>query len=277
MSGAEQLTGGISCITSAPVALITLGHGARALTPTTVVGLAEGFRRATDDPTVRVIILRSADDSAFCTGLDLGATPGADSIAAASEAFPDLLDSIRRTPKPVVGLVGGLVRGGGIGLAGVCDIVIADTGATFQFSEVLLGLAPACVLAFHQPFRVSPGRLSAAVLTAETLDADAALRLGLIDEVVDAAHRERHARVVVQALLRAEPEALAASKELLRSAGSTSAETSRVAAAANMLSAQLGSGRPAAAAAAYEATHLPRWAQQFRPTQDLWAGAAIDG
>jgi methylglutaconyl-CoA hydratase len=156
----------------------------------------------------------------FCTGADLrelaaGASAPREERAADADRLAALYAALLRCPLLTVAAVGGAAYGGGAGLAAACDLVVASPEARFQFSEVRLGFVPALVATFL-PRRVSPATLARLVLDPHPLDAEAALRVGLVDRVTDdpRAVAETWAREVCR---KASPAALAESKRLLLS------------------------------------------------------------
>lgn len=114
--------------------------------------------------------------------------------------------------KPVVARVTGHVRAGGLGLLAACDITAASTEATFAFTEVRIGVAPAVISLALLP-RTDPRALARYYLTGERFDATEAARIGLLTvagEDVDTALAP-----VLDGLRRAAPQALAETKQLL--------------------------------------------------------------
>ena len=107
-----------------------------------------------------------------------------------------MLDAIDGCPAPVVALVQGHALGGGCGLVACCDVVVAEPGAQFAFSEVKLGIVPAVI----SPFALAKIGQSAArryFVTGERFSAEVALRIGLVHEVtadLDGCRRARAGR-----------------------------------------------------------------------------------
>lgn len=154
----------------------------------------------------------------FCTGADLrelaaGADAPPEQRIAEADRLAALYVALLRSPLLTVAAVQGAAYGGGAGLAAACDLVVASPEARFQFSEVRLGFVPALVATFL-PRRVSPATLARLVLDPHSLDAEAALTLGLVDRVTDdpRAAAEAWAREVCH---KASPSAIAESKRLL--------------------------------------------------------------
>jgi enoyl-CoA hydratase/carnithine racemase len=119
--------------------------------------------------------------SVFCPGVDLKErlASGDDRH---SRMFADVLRSLWRYPKPIVARVAGAVRGGGMAMLSCCDVVVASSTASFAYSEVRVGVAPALVLAVTAS-KVGVGPLLPWMLTGESFDAAEAQRLGLVHRV----------------------------------------------------------------------------------------------
>jgi enoyl-CoA hydratase/carnithine racemase len=117
----------------------------------------------------------------FCPGVDLKERLASDDDRH-SRLFADLLRALWRYPKPIVARVAGAVRGGGMAMLACCDVVVASTAASFAYSEVRVGVAPALVLAVSAP-KVGVGPLVPSMLTGEPFDAAEARRLGLVHRV----------------------------------------------------------------------------------------------
>jgi methylglutaconyl-CoA hydratase len=134
-----------------------------------------------------------------------------------------MLDAIDGCPVPVVGRVQGHALGGGCGLVACCDIVVAEPGAVFAFSEVKLGIVPAVISPFALA-KIGPSAARRWFVTGERFTADVALRIGLIHEVAD--DLDAAVEAVLAELLSAAPVAARAAKELARGA-LTAEETAR--------------------------------------------------
>jgi enoyl-CoA hydratase len=122
-----------------------------------------------------------------------------------------LLRTIVELPKPVVARVDGAVRAGGIGVVGACDIAIASHEATFAFTEVRLGLAPA-IISLTTLGRMTERAAARYYLTGETFGAEEAARSGLITAAVTDLDSEITA--LADALRSCSPQGLAETKPL---------------------------------------------------------------
>ena len=124
-----------------------------------------------------------------------------------------MLEAIERCPAPVVARVHGHVLGGGCGLVACADVAIASEDAVFAFSETKLGIVPAVISPFVLA-KIGPAAARRYFLTGERINAETALRVGLVHEVsanVDAAVNH-----VVGELLSAGPEAVRHAKRIAR-------------------------------------------------------------
>jgi methylglutaconyl-CoA hydratase len=204
------------------VARVTLNRPQRhnAMTPALIDELRRTFLHLGGDESVRVIVL-SGNGKSFCAGADLGSMRAAadfsfeENVRDGQEIF-DLMATVDRCPKPVVGRVTGAAIGGGAGLVSCCDVAAATADTIFAFSETRLGIVPAVI----SPFVVSRIGKNAArelFLSGERFTAERARQEGLIQYVVHGieALDARVAERVAQ-FLQAAPGAQATVKALLR-------------------------------------------------------------
>ncbi|MFI5973194.1 enoyl-CoA hydratase family protein [Streptomyces sp. NPDC051452] len=175
-----------------------------ALSADLVGQLAAALARSAKDPEVRAVVLTHTGTT-FCAGADLRDPPH-------PEALVGVLRQLVELPKPVVARITGHVRAGGLGLLAACDLAAASTAATFAFTEVRIGVAPAVISLPVLP-RTDPRALARYYLTGERFDPPEAVRLGLLttaaDDVDDAL------APMLDGLRRSAPQALAETKRLL--------------------------------------------------------------
>src|SRR6516164_5550412 len=153
----------------------------------------------------RVVVLGGAG-KLFCAGADV--TWMAKTIEYTeeqnlrdAEAMSGMFAALDGLPVPLVGRIHGAALGGGAGLAAVCDIVVAEDGAVFGFTEVKLGILPAVI----SPFALAKIGRSAA----------RAKEVGLVHTVVPAADLDASVDAYLRELLTAGPEAVTAAKALI--------------------------------------------------------------
>ncbi|WP_189910969.1 enoyl-CoA hydratase family protein [Streptomyces albogriseolus] len=175
-----------------------------ALSAALVGDLAAALTDAGKNTGVRAVVLTHTGNT-FSAGADLKDPP-------APSALTGLLRQIVELPKPVVARVTGHVRAGGLGLLAACDIAVASRAATFAFTEVRIGVAPAVISLPLLP-RTDPRALARYYLTGERFDADEAARIGLLTVAGDDA--DDTLAPVLDGLRRSAPEALAETKRLL--------------------------------------------------------------
>ncbi len=204
-----------------PIATVTMNRPERhnAFDETLIEALTSTFAGLGEDPSVRAVVLAGAGAS-FSAGADVGwmrraAEYGEDENRADARRLAAMLKTIDECPKPVVARVQGAALGGGTGLVAVCDIVIASRRASFGTTEVRLGLAAAVISPFVLR-AIGPRQARRLFLTGERIDADRALAIGLVHEVVEENELDARVNSVLDQLLAGGPEAQAASKELIR-------------------------------------------------------------
>jgi methylglutaconyl-CoA hydratase len=176
--------------------------------------LRQALADALADDAVRVIVLDHTG-RVFCSGMDLSEAAGGGAQEQGVREFPELLESIWNSPKPVVAVVRGPARAGGVGLLAACDVVVAAESATFAFSEVRLGIVPAVISAVVLP-RMMPHVAHRLMLTGNVFDAAQAATGGLVDLVVPDSDVDGEVRAQLVELTAGAPTALAETKRLLR-------------------------------------------------------------
>jgi methylglutaconyl-CoA hydratase len=176
--------------------------------------LSAALADALADDAVRAIVLDHTG-RVFCSGMDLTEAAGGGADDQGVREFPALLEAIWSSPNPVVAVVRGPARAGGLGLLAACDVVVAGAAATFAFSEVRLGLVPAVISAVVLP-RMLPHVAHHLMLTGEVFDAAVAAAGGLVDLAVPDGEVDATVTAQVAALTAGAPAALAETKRLLR-------------------------------------------------------------
>jgi methylglutaconyl-CoA hydratase len=193
---------------------------------------------AREGPTdLRAIVLSGAGPS-FCAGADVTWMRAAiqldiEANEADAMAMADLLELIDTCPAPLIARVHGAALGGGMGLCAVSDVVIAEAGARFGFTETRLGILPAVI----SPFVIAKiGESNARALFpgGRRFDAVRAQRIGLVHELVEGQDALDNAvEATIDDLLAAGPTAARAAKAIVREVrglghGSSKWHTARV-------------------------------------------------
>ncbi len=180
--------------------------------------MTEAIGELGSDPKVAAVVI-AGEGMNFCAGADIDwmkRVAGYDRKANLADArkLAALMSALDQLPRPTVARVQGAVYGGGVGLVACCDIAIASEDARFCLSEVKLGLVPAVI----SPYVVAAiGRRASRryVQTAEVFGADAALALGLVQEVVAPAAIDRRIGDLLRQLKQGAPQAKAAAKAVV--------------------------------------------------------------
>lgn len=150
--------------------------------------LKEAFTKASQDESVKVIVLRANGD-AFCAGADLAYLQKLQQYSHEqnlddSRHLKELFYQIYTLNKIVIAQVQGAALAGGCGLATVCDFTFASPEAKFGYTEVKIGFIPAIVMAFLIR-RIGEAKSKLLLLTGNIIDAKEALDMGLIHFLVN--------------------------------------------------------------------------------------------
>jgi len=193
-----------------------------ALDPAMRDELAAALEQAARSASIRGVVITGAGQT-FCAGGDLGAFDDlhdARLYRHVSHELTAVLDAVERLEKPVVAAIDGVATGAGLTLALCCDWRTAGAGARLLFREGRLGLVPTHGGVTRLVKLIGLARAKEALLGGDDLDAAAALRLGLVSEVVEgdpvAAAQERARR-----MLRRAPLSFGAAKRLAHLAADT--------------------------------------------------------
>lgn len=196
-----------------PVVTVTLDspHNRNALSTRLLAELLAILEAVQADPDVRAVVLTGAG-TVFCSGVDLDERlhPPAEQPA----TLPEVLSCLVSLPQPVVARVNGHVRAGGMGLVASCDLAVAPAAATFAFTEVRVGVAPAVIAVPALRLMVRRAFVRYA-LTGDVFDAQAALASGLLTAVAaDLGAVDGWVDDVLTSVLRSAPTAVTATKGL---------------------------------------------------------------
>lgn len=138
---------------------------------------------ARDD--VTVLVLSGAGGKAFAAGADIAQLRERKSREALLAINARLFQKLEEFPQPTIAAIQGFCLGGGCELAMACDIRIAGRGAKLGQPEVALGIIPAAGGTQRMPRLVGLGRAKELIFTGRVVEADEALRIGLVNHVVD--------------------------------------------------------------------------------------------
>jgi methylglutaconyl-CoA hydratase len=181
--------------------------------------LSTAASRASEDSSLRAVVL-AGTGKAFCAGADIAWMAKAVAYSrqenlSDAEDLARLLERLDTLPVPVIGRIQGPALGGGVGLAAICDIVVAADDAVFALSEVKLGILPAVVA----PYVLRKIGVSAArelFLTGVRFDAARARQIGLVHDVVPESDLDAAVQRRLDDVLGAGPQGIAKAKALIR-------------------------------------------------------------
>lgn len=170
----------------------------------------------------RAIVL-SGIGKVFCAGGDLNWMKqqiDADRKTRMQEArkLAEMLSALDQMPTPLIGRIHGGAFGGGVGMACVCDVAIADRGTIFGLTETRLGLIPATIGPYVIA-RMGEGRARRVFMSARIFDAEEAVSLGIVARAVPADGLDEAVEAEVAPYLSVAPGAVGAAKALARSLG----------------------------------------------------------
>jgi methylglutaconyl-CoA hydratase len=212
---------------------------------------------------LRAVVL-AGDGPSFCAGADIGWMRAAMTLDVEGNehdamAMADMFEAIDTCPVPVIARVHGAALGGGMGLCAVSDVVIAESGTRFGFTETRLGILPAVIAPFVVA-RIGETHARALFPGGRRFDAVRAGRIGLVHEIVEGeAALDAAVYTAVADVLAAGPTAARAAKAIIREVrglghGSSKWHTARVI-ARQRVSAEAREGF-----AAFDEKRRPAWA-----------------
>jgi enoyl-CoA hydratase len=191
-----------------------------ALSPESRDELSHYFDSLLQNYAVRVVVLRGAGKS-FCAGLDLKGhrntlQSSADDSLQSQRSFSGVVMRMRRCPQPIIGLIHGHAVGAGFSIALGCDVRIAAEGTKMNAAFIKVGLS-GCEMgaSYHLPRLVGTSVAAELLYTGRFIDAQRALRTGLVSEVVPLDQLEAAGSALADDMLATAPLGLRLTKECL--------------------------------------------------------------
>ncbi len=197
------------------IAYVTLNRpeALNALDPESWSELHRIWREIKADPEIRVAILTGAGEKAFCTGSDMKKTmPPKESLASTYFDEDNLLAPMEMW-KPIICAINGFAIGGGLEMALACDLRIASTNASFGLSEVKVGSLPGLGGTQRLVRAVPKAVAMKMLLTGDRIDAQEALRIGLVSDVVPPEKLMDTAREIAEKIANNAPLSVKAAKQ----------------------------------------------------------------
>ncbi|TBL38377.1 crotonobetainyl-CoA hydratase [Hafnia alvei] len=190
---------------------------ANAIDAKTSFAMGEAFIAFRDDPELRVAIITGAGERFFSAGWDLkaaadGEAPDADFGPGGFAGLTELFN----LDKPVIAAVNGYAFGGGFELALAADMIICSRNASFSVPEAKLGIVPDSGGMLRLPKILPPAIAMEMMMAGRSMDAEEALRWGVVNAVVESEQLMPHARELAAQIAANAPLAVAAIKEIYR-------------------------------------------------------------
>jgi methylglutaconyl-CoA hydratase len=202
------------------IARVTLNRPEKrnALNADMITEFHHALDQAAKDVSARVVLVLGAGQD-FCAGLDLlaldrGNQAGPLERLQSARHLADLLLAIRKHPRPVVAAVHGRALGGGAGIATACDLLLMADTASIGYPEVKLGFVPAIVAALLRR-SVSEKRMFELLATGESIPAQDALEIGLVNRVFPVEDFAAGVEAYVRGLTKKSASSLTLTKALL--------------------------------------------------------------
>src|SRR5213595_3115420 len=200
---------------SPQITVLTLNRPERrnALTLELLTELCAAINAASEEPHVRILILRGAG-AAFCTGLDLKEAADQGKAQATAEAVANTLITISQTRLITIAAVHGAAVAGGAGIMSACDFVVAAQRTKIGYPEVRRGLVAGLVMTFLRR-QVGERNMRELLLGSELIDAERAKEIGLVNRVVAPDSVMSEAQGFAESVLQGAPGALEQTKPLI--------------------------------------------------------------
>jgi enoyl-CoA hydratase len=203
------------------IALITINRPGKlnALNTATRRELGEALNQLRDDQEIRVAIITGAGEKAFVAGADINEFAGRTALqqreVMKSRSGFGAADDFT---KPLIAMINGFCLGGGCELAMACDIRVASDRARFGQPEINLGIIPGAGGTQRLPRLVGESKAMQMILTGDMIDAQEALRIGLVSEVFPAADLEARTMELANRIAEKSPVALQMAKAAVKNA-----------------------------------------------------------
>jgi enoyl-CoA hydratase len=201
------------------VAVITINRPSvlNSLNDETVSELQQCLREISKEGKTRVVIISGSGEKAFVAGADIGELKQCDALSGYRKSINGhrLLQHIENMEQVVIAAINGFALGGGCELALACDIRIASENAKLGQPEVNLGLIPGYGGTQRLPRLVGRGKAKELIFTGDMVDANEALRIGLVDRVVPLAELLKTAKEMAAKIASKGPLAVKSAKRAI--------------------------------------------------------------
>lgn len=206
----------VRCQIEAEIAIVTIDNPSalNALNAPTLSQLDQIFDQLASNPGVKGVIITGGGEKSFVAGADITEflqVKGKEAVGFMARG-QRIFDKIAAFDRPVIAAVNGFALGGGNELAMCCDIRIAAENAIFGQPEVSLGLIPGYGGTQRLPRLIGPGKAKEMIMADERINAQEALRIGLVQRVVPKGQAVEEARKLLKKILSKGPVAIRMAK-----------------------------------------------------------------
>ncbi|MEX3785785.1 enoyl-CoA hydratase [Paraburkholderia sp. BR14374] len=193
---------------------------ANAWTPEMLAQMREYVGQLNANARVRAIVVTGQGPKFFSAGADLNqfASGSKESALIAASAFGTAMEALSKARAVVIAAINGYAMGGGLECALSCDVRIAEQHAQMALPEPGVGLLPAGCGTQTLPWLVGEGWAKRMILTGERVNAETALRIGLVEEVVETGKSLEAALAMAQRVMKNSPQANVFCKQLIHQA-----------------------------------------------------------
>lgn len=211
----------IKVIREPPLAWIVLNRPEKlnALSLKMLDELSNALEELSKDKEIRVVLIKgNPDGRSFSAGVDISTFVNLKPLDAlhVSKRLQDVTNMLEKFPKPVIAVIDGYALGGGLELALGCDFRIASNRSEFGLPEIKLGLIPGGGGTQRLPRIVGEAKAKELIMFGERLKSEDALRIGIVNWIVQPEKLDDEARKIAQRLAEAPPIAVIAVKNVIR-------------------------------------------------------------
>ncbi len=245
------------------IALVTLKRpSANTFTADGLRQLRETVGRLDATPRVRALVITGDGPKFFSAGADLNTFADGDHAVARTMAacFGSAFEALQDARCVTIAAINGYAMGGGLECALACDLRIAERHAQMALPEPSVGLTPCGLGTQTLPWLVGEGWAKRMILAGERVDADTALRIGLVEQVVDTGGARDAALALARRVVRQGPLALGYAKELIGLARRGVPREAALAVERERFVDLFDSGEPREGVAAFLGKRAPDWA-----------------
>jgi enoyl-CoA hydratase/carnithine racemase len=221
VNSAQQACQGLELQTRGSIAVLTLANPpANAWTRASLSSLRRLIGEMNADRSIYSLVITGAGEKFFSAGADLKLFADGDkSVARAmARSFGEAFEALAGFRGVSIAAINGYAMGGGLECALACDIRIAEEQAVMALPEATVGLLPCAGGTQFLPWLVGEGWAKRMILCGERIDAATALRIGLVEEVVERGTALERALAMAQSVANQSPSSVAACKRLIQGA-----------------------------------------------------------